>query len=81
MSLDKGDFEAVKAKILNHEMVTGYAWSFSSNDTIISQLWHFEYAEYISNDDKIMTHWLMFRAGNTTLSVTAEWRSNGEIVV
>ena len=80
LSLDKGDFEAVKAKILNNEMVTGYAWSFSSNDTIISQLWYFEYVEYISNGDKIMTHWLMQRAGNTPISVTVEWRSTGEIV-
>ena len=80
LSLDKGDFEAVKAKILNDEMVTGYAWSFNSNDTIISQPWFFDYAEYISNGDKIMTHWLMQRAGNTPVSVAVEWRSTGELV-
>lgn len=81
LSLDKGDFEAVKAKILNHEMVTGYSWAFSSNDTSIRNLWYFLSAEYISNGDKIMTYWLLLRAGNAPLSITVEWRSNGEIVV
>lgn len=80
LSLDKGDFEAVKAKILNHEMVTGYAWAFSSNDTIIRNLWYFRYAQYISNGDKIVTHWFLFSAGTAPLDVAVEWRSNGEIV-